>query len=65
MHTPVTAAEPARLSPAEAPATRVRPVALTVAALAFLAGAAAGVHDLHWALPAAAVVFGWSQLTGA
>jgi hypothetical protein len=65
MQAPITAAEPIRQSPAEALAARVRPAALAVPTLAFVAGAVAGLHDLQWALPAAAVVFGWSQLTGA
>ena len=65
MHTPITAAEPVRLSPTRAIAARIKPAALAVPALAFVAGTAAGLQDLHWALPAAAVVFGWSQLTGA
>ena len=65
MHTPITAAEPIGLSPTRAVAARIKPAALAVPALAFVAGTAVGLQDLHWALPAAAVVFGWSQLTGA
>ena len=53
------------ISGADATRARVRLTALAVPTVAFFAGAAAGVRDPRWALLAAAVVFGWSQLAGA
>jgi hypothetical protein len=44
---------------------RVRSAAIAVTGGALVAGAVAGLRDPHWALLAAAVVFGWSQLSGA
>ena len=52
-------------TPPDAMRATVRTAAVAVTAGVFAAGAVAGIRDLGWALVAAAVVFGWSQLSGA
>lgn len=45
--------------------TRFRQISVIVMSTAILAGVAAGLRDPRWALLAAAVIFGWSQIGGA
>ena len=44
---------------------RVRTVMLGVPSVLLLVGLTVGIRDPRWTLLATAVVFGWSQLTGA
>jgi hypothetical protein len=52
-------------SPPEAVRARVRTAAIAVTGIALVAGAIAGIRDPHWTLLAVAVIFGWSQISGA
>lgn len=52
-------------SPPEAIRARVRIASIGVSSVAVVAGASIGIRDPQWALLAAAVIFGWSQMAGA
>jgi hypothetical protein len=65
MHAGLGAESIPMASPPEAIRARVRIASIGVVCVALLAGAVVGIRDPQWALLAAAVIFGWSQIAGA